>query len=229
MSRIICFDIETTGLDYAHGDRCVEIGAVEIIDDKITDNSFHEYINPEGRIITDEVYMVHKLSSDFLKTKPTMDIIAPKFLEYIGDSPIVAHNGKEFDFPFMNTELARLNLPKIDESRWLDSMIIARDRVYQIKSLSLDSLAKFFGVSLTARADAHGALIDSEILANVYLEMMATTKPAQDINDYIKERHKDFLNMKKFGSDFPTRHFDIPQDELETHNQFMDKLLNPKK
>lgn len=225
MARIICFDIETTGLDYKNGDRCVEIGAVEIIDNKITDNSFHEYINPEGRTITDEVYEVHKLSTDFLKTKPTMDVIAPKFLEYIGDDPIVAHNGKEFDFPFMNTELKRLNLPEIAESRWLDSMLIARDRVYQIKSLSLDSLAKFFGVSLTARADAHGALIDSEILANVYLEMMANTMPAQDINDYIKERHQDFLNMKKFGDGFPVRHFDIPNDELEIHNAFMEKLL----
>ncbi len=228
MSRIICFDIESTGLDYMHGDRCIEIGAVEIIDNKITDNSFHEYINPEGKVIPPESYMVHKISNAFLEDKPTMAVIGPKFLEYIGDSPIVAHNGLDFDFPFMNKELTNLGLKPIPREQMVDSLIIARNRLYQLKVFNLDALAKYFGVSLTARADAHGALIDSEILANVYLELEKTDQ-VEDIKDYIKKQHEAFLNTPKTNGDFPTRHFDIPADELRIHEEFMDKLLNPKK
>ena len=180
MTRIICFDIETTGFEYAHGDRCIEIGAVELIDGKLTENTFHEYINPEGKIIPKETYMVHKISNAFLEDKPKMNVVAPKFLEFIGDSPIVAHNGFDFDFPFMNFELNKLKLPQIPREQQLDSIVIARNRVYGPKSYTLDALAKWFGISLTARADAHGALIDAEILAKVYLELENTT-PAQDI------------------------------------------------
>ncbi|MBO4745976.1 MAG: DNA polymerase III subunit epsilon, partial [Alphaproteobacteria bacterium] len=93
MARIICFDIETTGFEYQRGDRCIEIGAVEVLDGKITGNNFHEYINPEGKIIPRESYEVHKISNAFLDDKPTMAVIAPKFLEYVGDSIMVAHNG----------------------------------------------------------------------------------------------------------------------------------------
>ena len=228
MARVICFDIETTGLDFMHGDRCIEIGAVEIIDNKITGNSFHEYINPEGKIIPPESYMVHKISNAFLEDKPTMSVIGPKFLDFIGDSMIVAHNGLDFDFPFMNKELGDLHLKTIPREQMLDSMIIARNRLYQVKSLSLDSLAKYFGVSLTARADAHGALIDSEILANVYLELEKTDE-VENIKDYIQKQHDAFLNTPKIGNDFPSRHFEVPEEELRIHEEFMDKLLNPKK
>ena len=93
MGRVICFDIETTGLEYMRGDRCIEIGAVEMIDGNITDNTFHEYINPDGKIIPPDSYMVHKISNAFLEDKPKMAAVAPRFLEFIGDSPIVAHNG----------------------------------------------------------------------------------------------------------------------------------------
>ena len=91
MGRVICFDIETTGFEYLRGDRCIEIGAVEMIDGQITDNTFHEYINPEGKIIPPETYMVHKISNAFLEDKPKMSVVAPKFLEFIGDAPLVAH------------------------------------------------------------------------------------------------------------------------------------------
>ena len=99
MKRIICFDIETTGLEFARGDRIIEIGAVEVIDGIVTDNNFHEYVNPDGKIIPPDSYMVHKISNAFLEDKPKMATIAPKFLEFIGDSPIVAHNG--FDTVFL--------------------------------------------------------------------------------------------------------------------------------
>lgn len=223
MARVICFDIETTGFEYLRGDRCIEIGAVEMVDGRITDNTFHEYINPEGKIIPPETYMVHKISNAFLEDKPKMSVIAPKFLEFIGDAPLVAHNGIDFDFPFINHELEMLNLPQIPRTRQLDSIIIARNRVFGPKSYSLDALAKWYGISLTARADAHGALIDAEILAKVYKEL-ENTAPAPDLNEIIAQQHDAFLKTPKTSGDFPHRTFPAHPDELENHNAFMEKL-----
>ena len=223
MKRVICFDIETTGFEYLRGDRVIEIGAVEIIDGQITDNNFHEYINPDGKIIPPDTYMVHKISNAFLEDKPKMAVIAPKFLEFVGDSPIVAHNGFDFDFPFVNHELAKLGLPQIPRSQQMDSIVIARNRVFGPKSYSLDALAKWYGISLTARADAHGALIDSEILAKVYMEL-ENTAPAPDVSEIIAKQHAAMLAHPKVGGDFPYRTFDVPTDDLAAHNAFMEAI-----
>ena len=223
MKRVICFDIETTGLEYMRGDRCIEIGAVEINDGVITDRTFHEYINPDGKIIPPDSYMVHKISNAFLEDKPKMSVIAPKFLEFIGDSPIVAHNGSDFDFPFMNHELEMLGLPPIPRPQQLDSIVIARNRVFGPKSYSLDALAKWYGISLTARADAHGALIDAEILAKVFIEL-ENTAPAPDIHDVIAKQHAAFLAHPKTDGSFPHRTFTAHDKELENHNAFMAKI-----
>lgn len=224
MTRVICFDIETTGFEYMRGDRCIEIGAVEVVDGKITDNTFHEYINPEGKIIPPETYMVHKISNAFLDDKPKMSVVAPKFLEFIGDSPIVAHNGLDFDFPFVNHELEMLSLPQIPRSQQMDTLVIARNRVFGPKSYTLDALAKWFGISLATRADAHGALIDSEILAKVYLEL-ENTAPAPEIADIVAEQHAAFLKHPKIGGDFPYRQFPAPAAEEEIHQEFMEKVI----
>ena len=205
------------------GDRCIEIGAVEMIDGKITDNTFHEYINPDGKIIPPDSYMVHKISNAFLEDKPKMNIIAPKFLEFIGDSPIVAHNGLDFDFPFINHELQMVGLPQIPRNQQFDSIVIARNRVFGPKSYSLDALAKWYGISLTARADAHGALIDAEILAKVYKEL-ENTAPAPDVSDIIAKQHEAFLAHPKIGANFPHREFNAHEDELLNHNAFMEKI-----
>lgn len=224
MKRVICFDIETTGFEYMRGDRCIEIGAVEIVDGKITDNSFHEYINPEGKIIPPDTYMVHKISNAFLEDKPKMSVVAPKFLEFVGDSPIVAHNGLDFDFPFVNHELAKLNLPQIPREQQLDSIVIARNRVFGPKSYSLDALAKWYGISLTARADAHGALIDAEILAKVFLEL-ENEAPAPDVSEIIAKQHAAMLAHPKIGGDFPYRKYAPPADDLVNHQAFMEKIM----
>ncbi len=221
MKRIICFDIETTGLEFARGDRIIEIGAVEVIDGIITDNNFHEYVNPDGKIIPPDSYMVHKISNAFLEDKPKMAAIAPKFLEFIGDSPIVAHNGFDFDFPFVNHELSMLGLPQIPRSQQMDSIVIARNRVFGPKSYSLDALAKWYGISLTARADAHGALIDSEILAKVFIEL-DNTAPAPDVSEIIAKQHAAMLAHPKVGGNFPYRTFDVPDEDLTAHNAFME-------
>lgn len=207
------------------GDRCIEIGAVEMIDGEITDNTFHEYINPDGKIIPPETYMVHKISNAFLEDKPKMAVVAPRFLEFVGDSPIVAHNGMDFDFPFINHELSLVGLPPIPREQQLDSLVIARNRVYGPKSYTLDALAKWFGVSLTARANAHGALIDSEILARVYKEL-ENTAPAPEISEVISKQHDAMLRHPKIGADFPRREFAATADELAAHNAFMEKINN---
>lgn len=224
MTRIICFDIETTGFDFLHGDRCIEIGAVEIVDGKITGNNFHEYINPEGKIIPQETYEVHKISNEFLKDKPLMSEIGPKFLEFVGDSPIVAHNGLDFDFPFLNHEFEMLGLQQIPRTQQQDTLLIARNRVFGIKSYSLDSLAKWYNVSLASRADAHGALIDSEILAKVYLELQ-NTEPAPDIAEIVDKQHQAFLKHPKIGANFPYRNFQVSAEEEQIHEEFMKKKI----
>lgn len=167
--------------------------------------------------------MVHKISNAFLEDKPKMSVVAPRFLEFIGDSPIVAHNGADFDFPFMNHELSMLGLPQIPRAQQLDSIVIARNRVFGPKSYSLDALAKWYGVSLTARADAHGALIDAEILAKVYKEL-DNTAPAPDIRDIMARQHAAFLAHPKSDGTFPRRTFPASETELETHRTFMEKL-----
>lgn len=224
MKRVICFDIETTGLEYTRGDRCIEIGAVEMIDGQITDNNFHEYINPDGKIIPPDSYMVHKISNAFLEDKPKMAVVAPKFLEFIGDSPIVAHNGADFDFPFINYELSKLGLKPIPREQQLDSIVIARNRVFGPKSYSLDALAKWYGISLASRAEGHGALIDAELLAKVYKEL-ENTAPAPDVNEIIAQQHEAFLKHPKIGANFPHRSFPAHEDELAAHNAFMEKLM----
>ena len=223
MNRIICFDIETTGLEYSRGDRCIEIGAVEVIDGKITDRTFHEYINPDGKIIPPDSYMVHKISNAFLEDKPKFAAIAKPFLDFIGDSPIVAHNGFDFDFPFINFELAQLRLPQIPRTQQLDSLVIARNRVFGPKTYTLYALAKWYGIPLTARAEAHGALIDAEILAKVYLEL-DNTAPAPDISEIIAQQHAALEKQQRFGANFPRRSFPVPDADLAAHRAFMEKI-----
>lgn len=226
MNRIICFDIETTGFDYAKGDRILEVGAVEIIDGKITGKTFHSYVNPEGKIIPHSSYMVHKLSNEFLEDKPLFKDVAPRLLEFFGDSPIVAHNGMDFDFPFINFELRKLYLSEIIRDKQIDSIILARRKVFGPKDYTLDSLAKWFGVSLTARADAHGALIDSEILAKVYLEIegAAAGKTTAEIID---EQRAAMAAHPKIGVNFARRSFATSADEVKLHEKFVsDNIKN---
>ncbi len=223
MNRIICFDIETTGFEYSRGERVIEVGAVEIIDGHITGSTFHAYVNPEGKIIPPDSYMVHKLSNAFLEDKPKFGEVAPQLLEFIGTSPVVAHNGFDFDFPFINYELSTLGLRQIPRDLQMDTIVIARNKVFGPKSYTLDSLAKWFGISLVTRADSHGALIDAEILAKVYLEL-ENAAPARDIRDIINEQHDAMLAHPKVGENFPKREFHVHPDELDAHNAFMQKI-----
>jgi DNA polymerase III subunit epsilon len=167
--REIVFDTETTGTDPERGDRIVEIGCVELIDLVPTGVTFHRYINPE-RDVPAEVVRVHGLTSEFLSDKPVFghSSVVEDLLAFIGDTPLVAHNA-EFDRRFLNGELSRLNLTLIDKNRCVDTLAIARKK-FPGAPASLDALCRRFNVDRSTR-EKHGALIDSLLLAEVYLQL----------------------------------------------------------
>lgn len=223
MTRIICFDTETTGFEYTKGDKIIEIGAVEIVDGRVTGKTFHEYINPE-RTISFDSYNVHKLSNAFLADKPLFPEVAGRFLDFAKDDIIVAHNGKGFDFPFINYQLEMSGLPKIPTERQEDSMLMAQKKIADLKSYSLDALAKYFNISLETRADSHGALIDTEILAKVYLELIRKSDQ-KTVQEFATEQHQSFLNMPKSDGTFPERSFAPSAEELATHTAWIEKNI----
>ncbi len=173
MMREIVLDTETTGLDPQTGDRIVEIGAVELVNHLPTGQTYHQYINPQREMPT-EAFEVHGLGDEFLRDKPLFEKIAPKFLEFIGEATLVIHNAA-FDMKFLNAELGWAGLPLIPNSRALDTLAIARKK-FPGSPNSLDALCRRFGIDNSSRK-LHGALLDSEILAEVYLELIGGRQP----------------------------------------------------
>lgn len=185
--REIVFDTETTGVDPRGGDRIVEIGCVELIGLNPTGRTFHRYLNPE-RDVPEEVVRVHGLTGHFLKDKPIFAAIADDLLAFIEDSPLVAHNA-EFDRGFLNAELQRLGRPLIAQDRCVDTLVLAREK-FRGANNRLDALAKRFrldrfGFDLEARkgAGGHGALLDSKMLAEIYLQLRGGREQALDFGD----------------------------------------------
>lgn len=166
--REITFDTETTGLDPFTGDRVVEIGCVELINHLPSGETFHVYINPE-RDMPEEAFKVHGLSEEFLSDKPKFAAIAQGFHDFIKDTPIIAHNAS-FDVKFLNWELEAAGFAKIDQSLVIDTLAMARQK-FPAGPNSLDALCNRFGID-NAKRTLHGALLDSEILADVYLELI---------------------------------------------------------
>lgn len=171
--REIVLDTETTGFEPEAGDRIVEIGAVELFNHMPTGRTFHEYINPE-RSMPQEAFQVHGLGDDFLRNKPKFAAIGQKFLDFIGDAKLVIHNAA-FDMKFLNAELGWLGLPKLPWEQAVDTLAIARKK-FPGSPASLDALCRRFGIDNSSRT-LHGALLDSEILAEVYLELIGGRQP----------------------------------------------------
>lgn len=171
--REIVLDTETTGLDPADGHRIVEIGAVELNNHMPTGRHFHEYINPE-RPMPEEAFAVHGLGDDFLRTKPVFARVSQAFAAFVGEARLVIHNAG-FDMKFLNAELTRLNMPTLPMTQALDTVALARRR-FPGAPASLDALCRRFGIDNTART-LHGALLDAEILAEVYLELIGGRQP----------------------------------------------------
>lgn len=166
--REIVLDTETTGFDPASGDRIVEIGCVELENHLPTENNFHVYLNPE-RDMPAEAFKVHGLSSEFLADKPLFADICDDFLTYIGTAPLIIHNAS-FDMKFLNAELTRLGREPLPFSRAIDSIEIAK-RKFPGARYSLDELCRRFSIDLTRRSK-HGALLDAELTALVYFELI---------------------------------------------------------
>lgn len=166
--REIILDTETTGLDPAKGHRIIEIGCVELLNMIPTGQSFHAYLDPE-RDIPEEAFRVHGLSSEFLAGKPVFAAIGEEFLKFVETGKIIAHNA-EFDLRFINAELALLGRPAIEPGRVVDTLALAR-RKFPGGANSLDALCQRFGID-TSRRTKHGALLDAELLAEVYAELL---------------------------------------------------------
>jgi DNA polymerase III subunit epsilon len=166
--RAIVFDTETTGLDPLTGDRLVEIGCIEIVNHFPTGQTFHRYLNPE-RDVPLAAFEVHGLSAEFLSKHPPFADVADDFLAFIGDAPLIAHNAS-FDFGFINAELGRLGKPIVGRERLVDTLTLAR-RKFPAGPNSLDHLCLRFGID-NSRRTKHGALLDAELLAEIYLELV---------------------------------------------------------
>lgn len=176
--REIVLDTETTGFEPSEGHRIVEIGAVELFNHLPTGKTYHQYINPE-RMMPKEAFEVHGLGDDFLRNQPVFRAIGQAFLDFIGDAQLVIHNAA-FDMKFLNAELKAVGLPTLPYSRATDTLMIARQK-FPGSPASLDALCRRFGVDNSAR-EKHGALLDSEILAEVYLELVGGRQPDFGLN-----------------------------------------------
>lgn len=171
--REIVLDTETTGFEPGEGDRIVEIGAVELFNHMPTGKVYHQYINPE-RSMPAGAFEVHGLGDEFLRDKPVFKKVGQAFLDFVGDATMVIHNAA-FDMKFLNAELGWANMPLLPNSQALDTLAIARKR-FPGSPATLDALCRRFGIDNSAR-EKHGALLDSEILAEVYLELIGGRQP----------------------------------------------------
>ncbi len=218
--REIVLDTETTGLDPFSGDRIVEIGAVELLNHMPTGKTYHQYINPE-RDMPSGAFAVHGLSAEFLSDKPVFANIAQAFLDFIGDSRLVIHNAA-FDMKFLNAELKWCNHPQIPMPQALDTLLIARKKFAGAQN-SLDALCRRFGIDNSNRT-LHGALLDSEILAEVYLELVGGRQP-----DFALKVVQDNTGTSPSGDYTPPKRPEalaarLTEDENAAHNAFIKAL-----
>jgi DNA polymerase-3 subunit epsilon len=222
--REIVFDTETTGLDPASGDRIVEIGCVEMINRAETGRHFHAYFNPE-RLMPAGAEAVHGLSDIFLSDKPRFRERVEDLIEFIEDSPLVAHNAS-FDFGFLNYELGMCGRPVICTSRMVDTLALARTKHPGAKH-SLDALCTRFGVDRSQRIK-HGALLDAQLLAQVYIELTGGRQIGLGLADDTESaRVAEVAGTVTVREPRPARPHAAQNEELERHRAFISKLVNP--
>ena len=219
--REIVLDTETTGFDPQGGDRIVEIGAVELIGHVPTGRTYHQYINPE-RSMPQGAFEVHGLGDEFLRDKPVFKDIAQDFVDFVGDAKLVIHNAA-FDMKFLNAELGWVGRPLLPLDQALDTLAIARKR-FPGSPASLDALCRRFGIDNSSRT-LHGALLDSEILAEVYLELIGGRQP-----DLVLASGDRAAKGASEGEAWRPRPRDkalaprVTEAELSAHSAFVDQL-----
>ncbi len=221
MIREIVLDTETTGLDPANGDRIVEIGAVELVNHIPTGNFYHQYVNPE-RDMPQEAFNVHGLSEEFLRAYPVFSNIAEQFLDFIGDGILVIHNA-QFDMKFINAELSWIKRPILPMERVIDSLALARKR-HPMGPNSLDALCRRYGIDNSKR-DKHGALLDSELLADVYIELIGGRQTAFSLTEVretrIVQEVRTTVTARARMAPLPPR---LTEREISAHNDMIARL-----
>lgn len=221
--RQIILDTETTGIDPKQGHRIIEIGCVEMVDRKLTKNHFHVYINPD-RQVEEEAFQVHGISDEFLADKPRFHQIAQDFLNYIQGAELVIHNAP-FDVGFIDHEFAKLgNFPKVaDICSVFDTLAFARNKHPGAKN-NLDALCRRYGIDNSHR-ELHGALLDSEILADVYLLMTGGQTSLGLGDDDEGGSESSALSIRRLSPDRPMlKVLKANEAELEIHNERLDLI-----
>ncbi|ABV95181.1 DNA polymerase III subunit epsilon [Dinoroseobacter shibae DFL 12 = DSM 16493] len=219
--REIVLDTETTGFEPSEGDRLVEIGGVELFNHVPTGRVYHQYINPQ-RSMPQSAFEVHGLGDDFLADKPLFAEVAEAFLDFIGDAKLVIHNAA-FDMKFLNAELGWLGKPLLPMEQAIDTLAIAR-RKFPGSPASLDALCRRFGVDNSAR-EKHGALLDSEILAEVYLELIGGQQPGLELSSVqtpsTQNVDNGHLRARPRPAPLPSR---VSEKEKAAHAAFVESL-----
>jgi DNA polymerase III subunit epsilon len=222
--REIVFDTETTGLNPAGGDRMVEIGCIEIVNRVETGRTFHAYFNPE-RDMPFEAQEVHGLSNLFLSDKPRFSELAEELLDFLADSPLVAHNAG-FDFGFLNFELEKCGRSTVSMHRMVDTLTLARTRHPGAKH-SLDALCMRFGIDRSHRVK-HGALLDAQLLAQVYVELTGGRQIGLGlVADAGTVAVQQSARPVTIREPRPARPHAALAEELERHRAFIARLVNP--
>lgn len=218
--REISLDTETTGLDPKGGHRVVEIGCVELANHVPTGREFHSYINPE-RDMPAGAFEIHGLSAEFLKSKPRFSEVADAFLAFIGDDRLVIHNAA-FDLGFLNAELERLGRDPLSPARTVDTVQLAR-RKHPGAPANLDALCRRFAIDTSGR-DRHGALLDAQLLAEVYLQLRGGRQPGLALAAGAVEAG---AATTKMAAARPARPHAPSEAELAAHDAFVDGITNP--
>ena len=218
--REIVLDTETTGLDPTAGHRIVEIGCVELVNHFPTGKTYHTYVNPD-RDMPEEAYRIHGLSAEFLSGHPQFGAVVPDFLDFIGEAQLIIHNAP-FDLGFLNSELARLGRPSIEAAQATDTVMIARQR-FPGAPVSLDALCRRFDVDNSARTK-HGALLDAELLADVYLELIGARQTALELN---VEAQSAMPTATATRTDRAARPHHPSDEERAAHQTFLTRIANP--
>ncbi len=222
--REIIFDTETTGLDPNSGDRLVEIGCVEMVNRVATGKSYHAYFNPE-RDMPMEAEQVHGLSAAFLSDKPLFRDSVGALLEFLQDSPLVAHNA-QFDFGFLNYELKACELAEVGMDRMVDTLSIARRRHPGAKH-SLDALCSRYGIDRSHRVK-HGALLDAELLAQVYVELTGGRQIGLELAAEVEQSSTEIRTFRpRTGAFRAPRAHGPSAEELARHKSFLETLESP--
>ena len=220
--RSVTLDIETTGLSFLEGHKIVEIGCVELLNNVPSGKTWQRYINPE-RSMPEQAFKIHGLSEEFLYNKPVFSEIVESFLNFIKDSDLIIHNAR-FDLPFINNELEIINRQIIEpeKNKIIDTLSLAK-KIYPGQSVSLDALSKRYKINI--ERENHGALLDAEILAEVYLEMNGGRQQNINLTAGIMKSEKNIDNQMY---DYSKKVYKVTDEEKKHHQELVNFINNSK-